>query len=528
MLDYMRKNQSSVVIKVVFGVLTLVMIGFGVQYSGVRANHTEAVAEVNRESISRLQLQKSVSRMLDAYRRQGISAEMLKALKFKDQALDDLVRVSLLKQEAQRLGLEVTDDEVRDAILTIPAFQQNGRFDMDLYARVLRSNGMSTPDFEEAQREDLLVRKLQELLLSGVYVSDAEVQQQFDYDNEQVALRFVQIKAADLEGQSEVSDEQVQAFYDANKERFREPEKVRAEIVTYAPSAFLDKVTVEDDEVQAYFTDHASEYQDKTIDDVRGEIQVTLRGNKAIGEARRAGEEGHEKAKEGQGLAAAAQASGGAYASVGPLTRGEPIPGAGRVPELVRELFSAEVGQLGNVVETDTNTYVVQVMEKIPARIPELNEIRDQVRTEARRDVASKKAKERAGALLAKLQGGESLEAAAAADSLQVKETETFRRLDSVIPGLGSQADLRSDAFKLTAAKPVAPQVYDVDGDAVVAVFKEHVAADASHLADQKETIKSQIEDRRKRMVMEDYIKSLRERSVIRINPEAVDRVYLS
>lgn len=528
MLDFMRKNQSSVVVKVVFGVLALVMIGFGLQYSGTRQPHTEEVAEVNKQVISRQQLQRSVSRMVDAYRGQGISTEMLQQLKFKDQALDDLVRVALLRQESERLGLAVTNEEVRDAIAAIPSFQQNGRFDVDLYQRVLRSNRMSPPDFEEAEREDLLVRKLQDLVLSGVYVSDDELRRQFDHENEQVVLSFAQVKAADLLGQTQVTDEQVQAFYEANKDRFREPERVRAEIVTYAPSAFLDKVEVTDEEIQTYFTDHSSEYAEKTIDDVREEIRITIRGNKAVTQARNAAQADHDKAKEGASLATLAPASGGAYATVGPVARTEPIPGAGRVPELMRELFSAEANQIGNVVETETNAYLVQVQEKIPARVPELAAIRPQVLEEAKRDAASKKAKEQAAAVLAKVQSGTPLAAAAAEQHVEVKDTESFRRLDSLIPGLGSQPDLRTDAFKLTTAKPVAPQVYDVDGDAVVAVLKEKLPADASKFEDQKAALKTQLEDRRKRMVMDAFIQNLRERSVIKINPDAVARIYLS
>lgn len=530
MLDYMRKNQSSVVIKVIFGVLALVMIGFGINYSSTsRVPHGELVAEVNKHSISRQQVQRAVSRTIDAYRQRGIPTDMLQKLNLKEQALDDLIRISLLHQEAERLGLDVTDEEVRTAIAQIPAFQQNGRFNVDLYARVLRANaGMSRPDFEEMQREDLLVRKVQDLLLSGIYVSDDELKREFEYENEQVSLRFVQVRAAELEGQVQVSDEQVQAFYDQNKDRYSEPDRVRAELVTYSPGAFAPKVTVEDDEIQTYFKDHASEYENKQLEEVRTDIETTLRLNKAVSLARQAAEDDHEKARDGQALATLAQASGGTHADIGPVARSEPVPGVGRVPDLMRVLFSTDAEQVGDVVETDTNAYVVRVVEKIPSRIPDLGQIRDKVTTDARRDAASKKAKERAAAVLAKVQGGADLASAAAADNLEVKETEAFRRLDSLIPGLGSQADLRTDAFKLTAQKPVAPQVYDVEGDAVVAVFKESLPADQSRFNDQKDALKSQLEDRRKRMVLDEFVKDLRQRSNIRINPDALARVYLS
>src|SRR5262249_20774957 len=159
------------------------------------------------------------------------------------------------------------------------------------------------------------------------------------------------------------------------------------------------------------------------------DIVTTIRLNKAVSQARQAAEADHEKAKGGEGLAGLAQASGVSHASVGPVARTEPIPGVGRVPDLTRVLFSTEPNQIGEVVETDTSAFVVRVVEKIPARIPGRAEIREQVMPEARRDEASKKAKERATAVLAKLQAGGDLAAVAAAEGLQVKETEAFRRL---------------------------------------------------------------------------------------------------
>lgn len=530
MLDYMRKNQSSIIIRVVFGVLTLVMIGFGVQYAGVEGGSTELVAEVNDQPIYRPQVQRAVSRMVETYRslyREGFSTEMLQALKFKDQALDDLIRVSLLRQEAERLGFGVSNEELRETIALVPAFQENGRFSFSLYDRVLRNNRMTPSDFEEAQREDLLVRKLQELLLAGVYVSEDEVRRQYEYDNEQASLRYLLVGAAALEPEIEVTDEQRQAFYDANQDRFREPERVRADVVQYSAAAFVDRVTVEDADIDAYYQAHSEEYE-KPLDEVREQVRAAVRLNKAVVEARRAAQEDHAKAVAGGDFGELASASGGTVRSVGPIARTDALPDLGRVPELTRALFAATPQSVGDVVETESDAYFFRVVEKLPARVPALSEIGDRVTAETRRDLAAKRAVERAGALLAKLQETKDIAAVAAAEGLEVRETEAFRRLDSVMPGLGTQADLREDAFGLSPASPVAPKVYELDGDAIVAVLRERVPADASRFDEQKEAIRERIEEGRKRLVVERFIEELRRQSVIRIHPDALDRVYVS
>jgi peptidyl-prolyl cis-trans isomerase D len=532
MLDYMRKNKSSVIIKVIFGILALVMIGFGVQYAGVDGAPTEMVAEVNSRPIYRQELQRSVSRMVTSYRelyRDGFSSDMLQALKLKDQALDDLIRVSLLRQEAERLGLEVTNDEVRDAIALIPSFQDNGRFNRGLYERILQSNRLTPANFEEMQREDLMVRKLQDLLLSGVYVSDDEIRRQFEYDNEQVSLRFLRVRADALADQVEVGDQQVQEFYEQNRERFREPERVRAEVVTYGPAEFAGEVVVEESEIEAYYTANGAEFEGRSLEESRLEIELAVREKRASEAALSAARAAHEQARAGQALSDLAAATKGRLATVGPLARGDSVPGIGRAPELMRELFATEVGQIGTLVETGREAYVVQVVEKLPSRLPELDEIREEIVAETRRSQASKQAQERAGEILARLGEKADLEAIAAAEELPVEASEPFRRLDSLIPGLGAEPELRVDAFALTSARPVAPSVYDVDGDAVIAVLGERLpAAGGESFEAQKDSIRDQIDDRRKRLVMEEYLRELRERAQIRINPGALDRVYLS
>lgn len=528
----MRKNKSSVIIKVMFGILALVMIGFGVQYAGVDSGGSaETVAEVNQRPIYRQAVQRSVTRIVSSYRelyRDGFSSEMLQALKVKDQALDDLIRISLLRQEAESLGLEVTDAEVRDAIATIAAFQDNGRFNRDLYARVLRNNGLTAATFEEMQREDLMVRKLQDLLLSGVYVSDAEVRQQFEYDNERVALRFVRVRAEELVDGIEPDDEQVAQFYEANRERFREPERVRAEILAYGPGPFAADVIVQDIEVEGYYNANQAEFEGRSLEESRVEIELTMRENRAAEAALAAARAAHEKVRGGAPLAEVAAESRGRHAAVGPLARGDSVPGVGRAPELLREMFSTDPGMVGALVETDRDAYVVQVVEKLPSRVPELAEIRDQVAAAAREEQAARVARERAEALVARLQEKADLDALAAEESLAVEKSEPFRRLDGIIPGLGAQPELRVDAFALTAARPLAPRAYEVEEGAVVAVLDERLPADETAFDAQKDSIRTQIDDRRKRLVMESFLAELRERARIRINPEALDRVYLS
>src|SRR5207244_2764809 len=99
--------------------------------------------------------------------------------------------------------------------------------------RVLRANNLTPAEFEDAERRDLLVKKLQELIAAGVHVTEAEVHDRYQTENEKVNLRFIKFDAPAFLSAVTVTDDEVQAQYDKNKDAFREPDRVRIEYILY-------------------------------------------------------------------------------------------------------------------------------------------------------------------------------------------------------------------------------------------------------------------------------------------------------
>jgi len=107
----------------------------------------------------------------------------------------------------------------------------------------------------------LLVDKLQNLILGGVNVSEAEVHDRYRLDNEQVNLRFLKFDTATFAPQVQLTDQDLQAYFDKNRESFREPEKLRIEYVLFDADKFAGQAQVSDAEVKAYYDEHAAEYE---------------------------------------------------------------------------------------------------------------------------------------------------------------------------------------------------------------------------------------------------------------------------
>jgi peptidyl-prolyl cis-trans isomerase D len=174
----MRKSADSPVLKILFVAIVLVFMFWGV--GTMRLGHVDMAAKVNDEVISQRQFERTYQRLAAAYQNLGPQAPPAEFLR--GQALNQLIDIELLNQEAARLGLEVDESELRDAIGASPDFQQNGHFDRDLYIRILQQNGFKPSDFEDLQRRRMVAGKVQELVRSGVHVSDEEMKDRYHYE----------------------------------------------------------------------------------------------------------------------------------------------------------------------------------------------------------------------------------------------------------------------------------------------------------------------------------------------------------
>jgi peptidyl-prolyl cis-trans isomerase D len=124
-------------------------------------------AKVNGELIDPKDYAETLQAMTKQYREMmgsSFTEKMAEELKLGERALDSLVSQVLLLQEAKRLGLQVSDEELRESIESVPYFQVGGQFDRRNYERFLRLNRMTAEDFEPDQRDRLLISKISNLI----------------------------------------------------------------------------------------------------------------------------------------------------------------------------------------------------------------------------------------------------------------------------------------------------------------------------------------------------------------------------
>lgn len=152
-------------------IATLFVLTMG--WWGFEQSREDTMITVGSDRVSRdeyLRAEQNISRFYREITQGSIPED-----KIKEQAVNQLISYHLWLQAANEMGVTVTEDEMRDAIMKNQAFQANGKFDPVLYKRLL-AQIKATPDrFESSQRAELMVQKAQMLVRESVSPTPIEL-----------------------------------------------------------------------------------------------------------------------------------------------------------------------------------------------------------------------------------------------------------------------------------------------------------------------------------------------------------------
>lgn len=259
MLDKMRQNASSWVIKALFAIIILAFI-FAFGMGGMNNSGDPIIAYVNEEPITTVAFQQAYEEYRENLHRQNpnISAEQLQDPQIKQIVLSQLINMKLIRDEAARLGIGATDKEVSEGIKRIPAFQNEQKvFEFQRYEAMLRQNHLTKAQFEADFRLEQTVNKLQTLIGLPARVSEQEARKMFDWAREEVQINYLLVSPKDYVEDTSPSDEEISAFYDENKEKFTRPAQVVIKYITFTPEKLAQFQDVSDEEAKAYYAAHS-------------------------------------------------------------------------------------------------------------------------------------------------------------------------------------------------------------------------------------------------------------------------------
>src|SRR6202522_4222858 len=250
----------------VFMVITLVP-GFGSTDFFGTAPSRGVVAKVAGADITSQEVQRQAREMVrQQFPRGGAQASMLLPF-FASQAAQQLIQRQALIVEADHIGLRATDEAVRDEL-------QHGRFSETFfpggnfigeaaYEELLQQHDLTVSQFEQGVKEDILVDKLRNLVAGGAVVTDAEVRDKFEKDNTKVKFDYAVLRKDDILKTLHPTDTELKAFYDHNKATYNNsiPEQRKIKYVLIDTAKLQSEAQVSQQDLQSYYDQHRDEYR---------------------------------------------------------------------------------------------------------------------------------------------------------------------------------------------------------------------------------------------------------------------------
>lgn len=516
MLKVMRdniKNLAPVLWAVIAVFVLLVFVDFGPAVPTM--GRSDAAATLGRYEVSwgelRRQHQTMQDQMRAAYGEQW-TPELAQQLQLEQRALDQLLSSKILLAEARRLGLQVSDDEVRREILRSFSDEEGKFVGQELYENWTRQYGGPTA-FEELLREDLLLGKLRDILTQTVYVSDDEVERAYREDVERAAIRYLLLPRDRFAEAAQADRASLESYYREHQSEYQLPEQRAIDYLLVDKGVLRGRMEVPEAELRAFYDQNPDQFTREEQVQAR---HILLRTDKrTASEARAELEAARVRIAGGEGFAAVARELS---EDPGSAARGGDLGAFGRgrmVPAFEEAAFGAEVGELVGPFDSDFGVHLLEVTQHLPGGSVPFAEAREAVRSRLASERLDAAAAERAAELLARLEDAEpgelrgAMEELAGEDpALQFATTRAFGAGDAV-PGIGRSPELSETAFALARGELAETAVSTPRGPLVVRLA-EVSEPRVPPLAEVEERVRREVERGRQQELAEARLAEVR------------------
>lgn len=504
MLQDIRENAQGTIAKIIIGLLIVSLSIWGMDAIVGGFSGEPEVATVNGEDITEREFLRVVQ--MESQRRlsemENPDPSLLNEDQIRQDVLESLIREQVLIQDANAQGLELSDADIDSLITQMPQFQVDGTFNRDRFVATVRNMGMGVGEFREAMRKQYVVNQIRAGIAQSGMVTDENVAQLLRIQNQTRDFRVLTLSADEVRADIEVSDAEIEGYYQENIEDYRLPERVDAEYIALSLETLAETVNVSDEELEAYYEERASELASEE----RRAAHILIEDSENASETLSTIQDRLASGEEFAELAEEFSADTMSAAEGGDLG----FAGRGVYDEAFEEtLFALEKGEVSEPVQTGFGVHLIKLLDVRKADVPPLEEMRD----ELRRELAQRQAQERFAEVRTQLAdsayAADDLQAPAEELGLEIRETEGVTRNGGDAPfdhpGLVRQLfseDVLQDRFNT--------ELIDVgDNVSVVARVKTFYEAEEQPLEAVREDIRTVLLEQKTREALRERADSL-------------------
>lgn len=495
-------EKQKLLIQILLGGIALTFATWGIQsYTSFRGQ-SDAVATVNGIKITQREYDDALQRQQQRLRQlfgDRLDLDALDTPATRRALLESMIDNRLVASAAAKARLAVSDDTLREAILGIPAFQEDGRFTKSAYEAVLRSQGMTPQGFESSMRYELTLQQVSNAVTDSAISSRTVAARLARLLEEKREVSEAVVPAQPFMSQVKVDPAQARAYYDSHQDEFRVPERMQVQYVVLSGDALAATEPVTEAELKQAYEANASRY--KADEQRRAShilIQVEPDAKPAVREAaRKKAEEILDEVRKSPGRFAElakkySQDPGSAEkgGDLGYFDRGM------MVKSFADAVFAlGKVGDISGVVKSDYGYHIIELTGIQPGRTRTLDDVRKELTAELQKQKAARayaEASERFSNLV--FEQADSLQAVAQRFKLKLQTSGWITRAVDKAPPPLNNAKLINALFSddVLVKKHNTPAVELAPETMVAARVLEHEAASLRKFDDVRSAIEQE------------------------------------
>ncbi len=399
MFDFVRNNT-----KIMMGIMFLLIIPsfvfFGIEGYGRFNDQGAVVAKVNGNKINQAEWDAAHKREVDRIRASmpSLDVKMFDTPEAKYATLERLVRDQVIAAAAQKLQLMASDTRLARELQQSPAIAAlrtaDGKLDMERYKQLAASQGMTPEMFEMQVRADLSNRQVIQGVQASAYATPAQTQVAMNAFMQRREVQILNFPAADFLSKVNVSDADLQAYYDKNTAKFQSAESADIEYVILDIDSLRQSITVNEQDLKTYYEQNLQRLSSKEERRAR-HILITAAKDAPDAEKKAA----RAKADE---LLKAVKAKPASFADVarknsqdpGSAVKGGDLDFFGRgamVKAFEDAAFALKKSDISEVVESEFGYHIIQLTDIKAAKAQSFESLRPSLEADLKKQQAQRK-----------------------------------------------------------------------------------------------------------------------------------------
>ncbi len=482
MLDSFRSNMKGIA----FGIVILIAIVFafsGIGSLSMSGSGADTAVTVNGEKVTELSVQRAINgekrRILSE--NEGLDAAIVTDELIRPQVLEQIIGRKLLTQAAKSAGMGVSSRSTSKLLLATPAFQSDdGRFDQDLYLYTIRNQGYTSGTFLEMLKGDMLIEQYVRGFVASGFTTDNEVDLLASITEQQRDYYYLTLPLQSSVNAIELSDEQVETYYQANKQSYQAAEQVVIDYIELNPALFSATQTIPEEQSRARYEEQL-ETLDATTSRQAAHILLADPSDETLNEINQklaAGESFEALAKEYSEDVGSADFGG----DLG-YTSGDTFP-----ESFEAALEALQLGEVSAPVSTDSGTHLIKLLD-IQEQTIDFDTERGRIEQELIAELTDVWLVEKLANLKELSYNAESLAEIADDLELTAQVSEPFSRAGAA--GISSNKTVVNAAFSAEVLEDsYASEVLELGGDRyVVLKLNKAIPARQKELTEVKDTV---------------------------------------